>query len=378
MEDSKAYISRLLTEKLTGIIDADDAAIIDKLIETEPDVRAQWEQMQAKISAAVEAKHFNLDNAAEAWLRLQPVTVRKKRYYRIIAMAAAACLAGLAVLGYVFSHPAEKTSRNDFFARAKQWPDDSIVMQTEQGDIVNLTTAQNQEVMVGEARLSLTDSSMLVHSTKADVSGWQTLLVPDMLTYKVTLVDGSVIKLNSGTRIQFPLEFAVGKREVYIEGEAFFDIAHDAQSPFIVHTAKSDIQVLGTSFNINTYEPGQARTSLVSGSVRATSAKGNTVLQPGQEVVFTDSSFTTYSFDVAATLSWLEGAYYFHEVPLQNLSGILSRWFKTRVQFDKPELENKMFSGALLKNQPLQVFLENLELSDNIHSTLKDGVVHFQ
>jgi transmembrane sensor len=371
MEDSKAHISRLLTEKLTGAISAEELIIIDKLIEYNAEVTAEWEWMNAKLAA----RQFNAGNAEEAFNKLRPVLKPKKRPVALMAMAIAACFAGAIAIGYAFFQPAH-SSTPEFFAQAAIWPEDSIVMQAEKGDFLNLTAAANKRIGYGDTWLNITDSSIQIHRGKNDAAQWQTVLVPAQLTYTITLADGSVAILNSGTRIKFPLNFTGDNREVFIDGEAFFNIAADAKRPFVVRTAKTDIQVLGTRFNVNTY--GQIHTSLVDGAVSTTSAKGKLFLKPGQEAVLTDTGFTMHNFDMAATVSWIEGAYYFHDVPLKDLSGILSRWFKTSVQFDNPALQNKVFSGALLKAQPLQVFLENLELSDNIHSVLKDGVVHFK
>lgn len=367
MEERKAYISRLLTEKLTGVITAEDAVIIDRLIGSDAAVKAEWEWMQERLAKST---GFNPDNASVVWNRMQPNLAPKKRYYSRIAIAA--CLAGgLLYTGYAFfSAKTTASPAGNFFAQTHiSWPEDSIVLQSDNGHILNLSANRNKHINT----LNVTDSSLQITPADGDAQ-WQTLLVPDMLTYKVILADGSTARLNSGTRIKFPLNFTGNTREVYIDGEAFFDIAADSKKPFIVRTSKTAIQVLGTSFNVNTYN--NIHTSLVDGAVSTTSGDQQLVLKPGQEAVLTDQSFTTQNFDAATTLSWMEGAYYFHDVPLKNLSGILSRWFKTKIIFDTPALENKMFSGALFKDQPLEEFLDNLALSDNIHTTLKDGTVH--
>jgi transmembrane sensor len=378
MEDRKAYISRLLIEKLTGAISPEESVTIDELIASDSTVKAEWEWINNRINTAAQNGRFTPADTESAWQRLRPVVTRRKLPYRIAYLSAAASVAGALAFGYFMRQP-RITPTASFFARNINWTKDSVTMRTEKGDnLLNLTAARNSRISSGEVWMNVTDSSLQVHSGNDNDPQWQTLLVPQALTYKVILADGSVAKLNSGTRIKFPLQFAGDKREVYIDGEAFFTIAKNTDQPFIVHTAKTDIQVLGTSFNVNTYNTAHIRTSLVDGAVSTTSAKGKLILSPGQEAIFTDSTFTTQAFDAPSTLSWMNGIYYFHDVPLKHLSDILTRWFNTPVVFDKPELENKVFSGALLKSQPLQVFLENLELSADIHSQLKDGVVHFK
>lgn len=383
MEDRKAYISRLLTEKLTGIITADDAKVIDELIETNAEVKNEWEQINAKIAAAVAAKKFSASetDAQAAWQKLRPVITPaipvRKIPWRIISIAAAACMAGAVAIGYFLNIPKTAAS-NPFFAHAADLKADSILFTSDNGSVLNLTASAGKRVSDGNVWLTVTDSSLQIHKTPSGSAQWHTLLVPATYTYKVTLPDGSTVILNSGSRIKFPLAFTGNTREVFMEGEAYFDIAPDKQLPFIVHTAKTQVNVLGTQFNVNTYDSAHIQTSLVSGAVSTFSSLGTQLLKPGQASVYNDSSFTTMAFDASTTLSWLEGAYYFHDVPLQSLEGILKRWFNRDIAFDNPALKNKMLSGALLKNQPVQNFLDNLLLSDNIHSVVKNGVVHFQ
>jgi ferric-dicitrate binding protein FerR (iron transport regulator) len=118
----------------------------------------------------------------------------------------------------------------------------------------------------------------------------------------------------------------------------------------------------------------------VEGSVTSTTAKNRVQLKPGLEATYTPrDGFSVNTFDESEVLSWMKGIYYFHNTPLKDLAKLLPRWFNMPVQFDSPSLQNKTFSGELLKNQSLQLFLDNLEASSGeINVYVKDNVVHFR
>ena len=125
-----------------------------------------------------------------------------------------------------------------------------------------------------------TDNSTLQYNSADTMQN--TLWVPAGESYKIVLSDGTEVWLNAATRLRFPSRFYGKQREVYVEGEAYFKVAKDAAHPFIVHTTLTQVQVLGTSFNINTYEAGNVKTALVEGKVLTKSNDGKSMeLTPG-------------------------------------------------------------------------------------------------
>jgi len=206
--------------------------------------------------------------------------------------------------------------------------------------------------------------------------GFNTLEIPAKTDYSITLADGTQVFLNSKSKLRFPFYFDDARREIFIEGEAYLEVAKDAKRPFIVHTPLADIRVLGTKFNVNTYQEGTVRTSLVEGSVLLKGAdKDSIALHPGLEALYrSDKGFTAHSFDAAEVLSWRDGIFYFQRQPLGELAGTISRWFGVRMIFEQDDLSQHAVSGLLEKGR-LDEFLNNLEKTAGIDYSLQDTIL---
>ncbi|MEO6916056.1 MAG: FecR domain-containing protein, partial [Chitinophagaceae bacterium] len=206
------------------------------------------------------------------------------------------------------------------------------------------------------------------------------LSVPRTKNYSLTLSDGTKIEMNSKTILRFPFQFKRKTREVYLEGEAYFKVAKDKDHPFIVHARGSEIRVLGTVFNLNTYDSSFTKTSLVEGSVVASNAMTKVQLKAGFEASTSKAGgkISVEKFDETEVLSWRKGRFNFRNASLHDLSSLLMRWYKVKVVFENPSGSKKTFSGEIWKNQPVELFLDNLKLSNNIPLQYSNGVVTFR
>lgn len=135
-----------------------------------------------------------------------------------------------------------------------------------------------------------------------------TIVVPAGKSMDYILNDGTVIRLNSGAILQYPMVFSKDHREVHLEGEAYFNVAHNAEQPFIVKTFASDITVLGTQFNVNADEDkGFFSTTLVEGSIKLTShlSKEEIIMIPDQTITLTDKGISIN--DKNSEITWING-----------------------------------------------------------------------
>src|SRR5690606_19289052 len=110
---------------------------------------------------------------------------------------------------------------------------------------------------------------------------FNTLVVPKGNFYKLTLEDGTLVWVNASSQLKFPVKFKHDERRVILAGEAYFEVAHDAQRPFFVESRGSEVKVLGTHFNINAYSHN-VRTTLSSGKVQVSHSGNIIVLEPGE------------------------------------------------------------------------------------------------
>ena len=184
----------------------------------------------------------------------------------------------------------------------------------------------------------------------------------------LSLADGTQVWLNSESRLIYSKDFNTGKtREVYLEGEAFFDVAHDKKRPFIVTTAGINVKVLGTSFNVKSYpNDGMIETTLVNGSIQLGFVDSNvgqrtpeTTLLPNQRAIFDKEShkITIVNKLVVNEYSdWREGKLYFEDKPLNEVLNMLERWYNVKIYRNEADFECT-FSGKF-DNKSLTEVLE--------------------
>jgi hypothetical protein len=204
-----------------------------------------------------------------------------------------------------------------------------------------------------------------------------TLTTPVGKGQLVVLPDGTRVQLNAGTSVRFRLGF--GQRELYINGEAYVEVAKDASRPFVVHVPRADVRVLGTAFNVNSYDEEQARVALVEGKVQVIGGTDSVLLQPGQQSIVSRDGQVKMDFDREEILSWREGRYVLNNTPLSDVCVDVSRWYGQEIVLDDVALGSKRFSGEIERKEPLEVFLKAMKATNGIDYYLDDkGKYHIR
>lgn len=181
--------------------------------------------------------------------------------------------------------------------------------------------------------------------------------VPKGSEYSIVLSDGTKVKMNADSHLDFPVQFA-DKREVTLEGEAFFDVTHDVQRPFIIKANDHTIYVLGTTFNVTAYAGEDVTITLVSGKIKVTAPTGEYILAPNEQYSSHTSSISKVETELYT--SWTSGAMEFDAMPLPDLLTKLSRCYNVDLKLASKELETMKFTGVIFRNKPLSFALEIL------------------
>ncbi len=179
----------------------------------------------------------------------------------------------------------------------------------------------------------------------------------------IELADGSKIWLNADSKIQYPTVFGEDSREVYLNGEAFFDIAKNPAKPFIIHLANGTVRVLGTSFNVKAYDNEQViETSVATGKVafipKGKQQKDTIFLTPNNKLVFRPASG---EISTAVTLSeedkaWTEGRLVFRSMLFADIAVELERNFGKKVVFRDEETKDYRLTGSFQNNTLAEIF----------------------
>jgi transmembrane sensor len=194
-------------------------------------------------------------------------------------------------------------------------------------------------------------------------------------TYGMVLADGSKVWLNTGASIRYPVAFTGNERKVAVTGEAYFEVAHDAFKPFIVHVtgnkgAGIDVQVLGTHFNINAYDDEAViKTTLLEGSVKIVSEQ-TAILKPGQQAQ-TDSGVTKVirNVNVDAETAWKNGRFNFIKADITVVMRQLAKWYNIGVEYEGAPPTN-LITGGMERNQMLSQAVKTLEYAE-IHARIE-------
>ena len=168
--------------------------------------------------------------------------------------------------------------------------------------------------------------------------------------------------------------------QLFLEGEAFFEVAKDAKHPFIVHTNRHSVEVLGTSFNISAYPDYKVYTTLAEGRIKVSTAKVSVVLNPDQQAVIEPDNDDIVTRDVPAYLftSWAKGNYEFRNTSLSEIVAQLSRWYNVDIYFKNESLKDKRFAGIIFRDEELNFAIEVIERVSNVHFTREGETIYIE
>ena len=205
------------------------------------------------------------------------------------------------------------------------------------------------------------------------------LEVPRGGEYKVKLADGTLVYLNSATRMKYPVKFDEKERKVYLSGEAYFEVAKDPERPFFVEMEGVEVRVYGTSFNVNTHQEGNIQTVLVKGSigVKVLSSGMESVIRPGQMAEFKqgNTKVDVKDVNVAVYTDWKDGIFRFENQRLEDILAVLSNWYDMNVFYQTVSVKELHFSGYMERYKDVSVILEAITLSTGVTFSIQGKTI---
>ena len=203
------------------------------------------------------------------------------------------------------------------------------------------------------------------------------LIIPKGGEYQVVLADGTKVWLNSASRLIYPQSFMGKERRVVLSGEAFFDVAHDAERPFIVETSRMNVKVLGTRFNVNDYDDNEeVSTTLVNGSVEIVSGGQQAFrLVPGEQAYGKENELEKREVNVRLYTSWIDGKFLFNNTELEEIAKQISRWYDVEIFFSNESVKKVRFTGAIVKFKPLDDLVRMIESTSQVRFSVKGKTI---
>lgn len=265
----------------------------------------------------------------------------------------AAIFIGLISLAYLF--------QDQFFKQPEIIvPTDAIQLVLENGDVQILNPNGESKIVQKKGKVVVSQKGKEI-SYKLDNSidklVYNQIKIPYGKTFNVTLSDGTMVYLNAGSSLKYPVKFIKGKKRIVIlEGEAFFDVAKDKKHPFVVKTSGVDVRVLGTKFNVTSYkEDAEINTVLVEGSVSLyndAQPSQKSILTPGHKGSWDKNKLNIEieKVDTKIYTEWMSGDLIFRKSSFNEILKKLERTYNVKIINNNPDLFNKKFNASFNKN----------------------------
>lgn len=223
---------------------------------------------------------------------------------------------------------------------------------------------------------SLTFLTYYLYTTSNKELVYNKVIVPLGESAEIILADNTHVWLNSGAILEYPSQFSRKNRDVKLIGEAYFEVNRNEEKPFHVITSYLTVEVLGTSFNVDAFERSRlVNVTLVEGKVELEKHSGEhlAMLLPGENAVYDVSLNTLNIAKVNTTFytSWKDGIMIFKDEKLADIAEKLERWYSVDIIFDDPSVKEIKFTGAILKNKPIDQILEILKYTSGINYSME-------
>lgn len=201
-------------------------------------------------------------------------------------------------------------------------------------------------------------------------AAYNTISTPKGGTYEVILSDGTVVVLNAGSSLSFPISFGDKKdRHVILNGEAYFEVAHRRNQPFYVKSGDQLISVLGTHFNVNAYtDEHSVKTTLLQGSIQVSYPDGrNALLKPGQQAYVANGKLAVKDVNAESAIDWKKGEMDVKDEDFQATMRKIARWYDVDVVFLEDAPADLKLGGIISREKSIVTVLKVMELTGKVH-----------
>lgn len=381
-EDIVRLVLKSCEEGLTG----DEQRDLDEWLQAHPEMDDEVQYLKRYVVAGHDIRTFKQINIDEAWKQVDRQTEKTpgwKHRRRMPYWWGAAAVVVLVIAGIFFMNRSSEPVGTTLLSSLENFKPGSqkATWELPGGKLVELEKGEERLLVGEDGKVLGRDSAntLIVRQGENEVVGLSTIRVPQGGEYGVILADGTKVWINSDSELKFPSVFDGKERVVEIKGEAYFDVAKDAEHPFIVKTGQAAIRVLGTSFNVCGYAgDGYEQMTLVSGSVEVDYLGVQYRLVPGEqlEVRGDGEKPEVKKVDVRLYTSWKDGMFRFTDMPLDELTVKLGRWYDVKFVFGNEMCKAYRFTGAVRKDADFNEFIQLVETTTNVKFEInKDNII---
>ncbi len=360
--DKVNYISGL-AQKMTDLVIADHPQddyneVMQKIEENFTDI-SKIEKVEKRIASIdIEASSKIL------MIKLTKSRRHKFRTVRVIRYASMTVAAMLAIAIVMFYGSQNTSFETNIVAEDISYTVPTIIL----ADGSSVELKKSQPITDNNNPLVVKDSeSTVVYSrTRSSVSDTikNMIVVPKGYSYSIVLSDGSKVRLNSGSTLEYPICFTSNERRVKLTGEAYFDVEHHISSPFIVEARQMEIKVYGTQFNVAVRD-SRIEALLVEGSIGATIDNKESILEPNQMITYMveDASSEVRNVNSFDYTGWLNDEFFYSDRDIYMVLSDLSNWYGVKFRYDNKMLGGTKVSFYASRSSTIEEIIKIVELS---------------
>lgn len=352
----------------------------DDFMKKHPEKKQQVKEAVFMIKAirAVEPA-ISEQRISRVYKNVQPASTPVRKIGWMAVKIAAVFLLLISIGGVWYYLQTEKESLPMELATAEQLEKGRVILPD--GTVNEFETEQTQIRQTASGELTINNDTVSVTQASAN-SGKSTMaqvIIPYGKRSEITLADGTRIWLNSGSQLSYPVSFTSNSREVYLSGEAFFEVESDPSKPFQVITDDMKIEATGTRFNVTSYaNDPTTQVVLLSGKVSAGKNKrfARTMdIEPGERIAYNkqEDNLMKDRVDVELYASWIDGYLIFDNEPVDEVFRKLERYYNKNILTEKLS-GRPTFTGKLDLADDLEKVLKNIGFSASFSVDYENGV----
>lgn len=354
MNDLKKISQLIAKKKLIGL-DSEEEKKFQHLMQ-EPANKALYDELD----------DIDLDSEIKLLNQLSATNKKTIRLPQFLKYAAAVLIGGvfIATGAWLFN----QNFKSDQNAQA---PTKSSVLITSN----NSYALNKQERNYENDNVTIDKEGHISYETvKAIKTSYHTIKACDTANVSVTLLDGTKVILNVNSELSYKVPFDKDGRQVKLIGEAYFNVAHNEQQPFIVNTKEQKVKVLGTSFNVRAYEnSNQVVTTLVEGKISAQfksthSNNYETILSPNQQLILDKKTnkAQVIEVDTYPVIAWSNNRFVFRNKELKEIMASLSKWYNVKINYEDDRLKDQVFSLDIARYKSINEVLTIMEKTNTV------------
>ena len=375
------FIAKLICKERIAGLDDSEKRQLDSWRSESKEKEHVFLNLQRISSEELEKRYDGVDVDLK-WKSFKKRQQQRKRNIKVgVAVAASICLLITSALWLLLGSLGEER-----VVLAEQGQKNSVCLVLSTGEVVDISNVGQDEVKLDKGT-KLYEGNCLEYvqpdSLPKKELEFNQLIIPKGTFYHLVLSDGTKVWLNADSKIRYPISFGQDRREVSLRGEGYFEVAKDSTRPFIVSTDKMDVKVLGTTFDVNTYEDeGKSFVVLVEGLVEVSAGKGESrIITPGYmaEVDMHDvqAKIHVSKCDTEHYIAWKSGNFSFRNASLTEILKRVSRYYDVTV-IREQVFEEEYYTGDVSSDVSLESLLAVIESSTSVSFKVERKIVYVQ